>query len=445
MERKKNLKNMLRYVVPSVTALIVHSVYIIVDGFFVMKGVGEKALAAVTLSVPFLEALIALSMLLSVGAGIYISYYLGKGSKNTANTVLNTSLASLFLVSAVISISGIVFLKDLARILGADETMTELVCDYLKYLLYFSPALILSYALATFLRNDNKPGLGMIAMIFGGLANGILDYVFIFVFNMGIEGAGLATGLGPVFSILIMMPHFFLKKGDLYFRLSAFSFRYCKKILTAGIPAFITEYSLGIVTYLHNFVIIRILGEQGVAAYGIIGYVALIVLTFYLGISQGIQPLISMAYGAGKDRELKFYTRVSFIFAGIIGIVSTAVIIVFARPITEIFSGNNSELTAVTVYGLRIYSVNFILAGINILAISIFQSVQKVKTASVIAVIRSTVFVYAALMTLPVFFGNLGIWLSMPFAEAGAFLVILGICIFTLRDEKEKRAEHVIL
>ena len=197
-------------------------------------------------------------------------------------------MASLFLVSAVISISGIVFLKDLARILGADETMTELVCDYLKYLLYFSPALILSYALATFLRNDNKPGLGMIAMIFGGLANGILDYVFIFVFNMGIEGAGLATGLGPVFSILIMMPHFFLKKGDLYFRLSAFSFRYCKKILTAGIPAFITEYSLGIVTYLHNFVIIRILGEQGVAAYGIIGYVALIVLTFYLGISQAV-------------------------------------------------------------------------------------------------------------------------------------------------------------
>ena len=443
MESKKNLKNMLRYVIPSVTALMVNSVYIIVDGFFVMKGVGEKALAAVTLSVPFLEALIAVSMLLSVGAGIYISYYLGKGSKNTANTVLNTSLVSLLLVSAVISVFGIVFLKNLAYMLGADETMVELVCSYLKYLLYFSPALIFSYALATFLRNDNKPGLGMTAMIFGGLANGILDYVFIFIFDMGIEGAGLATGLGPVFSILIMLPHFFLKKGDLYLRLTAFSFRHCRKILTAGIPAFITEYSLGIVTYLHNFVIIRILGEQGVAAYGIIGYVALIVLTLYLGISQGIQPLISAAYGAGKERELKFYTKVSFILAGITGIISTIAVILSARLITEIFSGNNRELTAVTVYGLRIYSVNFILAGINILSVSILQSVQKVKTASVIAVIRSTVFVYAALLILPKFLGNSGIWLSMPFAETGTFLVIAAVYLLELHKEKKSRAEYM--
>ena len=443
MESKKNLKNMLKYVIPSVTALMVNSVYIIVDGFFVMKGVGEKALAAVTLSVPFLEVLIAVSMLLSVGAGIYISYYLGKGSKNTANTVLNTSLISLFLVSVLISVFGIIFLEKLAYILGADETMVELVCSYLKYLIYFSPALIFSYALATFLRNDSKPGLGMTAMIFGGLANGILDYVFIFIFDMGIEGAGLATGLGPVFSIIIMLPHFFLKKGDLYFRLTAFSFRYCKKIFTAGIPAFITEYSLGIVTYLHNFVIIRFLGDQGVAAYGIIGYVALIVLTFYLGISQGIQPLISMAYGAGKEKELKFYIRVSFIFAGIIGIISTTAVILFARPITEIFSGNNGELTAVTVYGLRIYSFNFVLAGINILAISILQSVQRVKAASIVAVIRSTVLVYAALLVLPKFLGSLGIWLSMPSAETGTFLVIAAVYLLALRKEKKSGTEHM--
>ncbi|MCP1224823.1 MATE family efflux transporter [Sebaldella sp. S0638] len=441
MERKKNLKNMLRYVIPSVTALMVNSVYIIVDGFFVMKGVGEKALAAVTLSVPFLEALIAVSMLLSVGAGIYISYYLGKGNKKTANTVLNTSVVSLLFVSVMISIFGIIFIKKLALILGADENMTELVCNYLKYLLYFSPALIFSYALATFLRNDNKPGLGMAAMIFGGLANGVLDYVFIFIFDMGIEGAGLATGLGPLFSIIIMLPHFFLKKGDLYFSVAAVSLKYCKKLFAAGMPAFITEYSLGIVTYLHNFVIIKVLGDQGVAAYGIIGYVALIILTLYLGISQGIQPLISTAYGAKKEKELKFYTKVSFVLAGIIGVVSTAAVMLFARPVVEIFSGNNTELTSVTVYGLRIYSINFILAGINILAVSIFQSVQKVKTASVIAVIRSTVFVYAALMVLPRIFGNLGIWMSMPFAEAGAFVVIMGIYFFTLKRERETAAE----
>lgn len=444
MEKKKNLMNMLRYVIPSVTALMVNSVYIIVDGFFVMKGVGEKALAAVTLSVPFLEALIAVSMLLSVGAGIYISYYLGKGNKKTANTVLNTSVVSLFLVSFMISFLGIIFIKNLAYLLGADENMTELVCNYLKYLLYFSPALIFSYALATFLRNDNNPGLGMAAMIFGGLANGILDYVFIFILGMGIEGAGLATGLGPVFSIIIMLPHFFLKKGDLYFRLQAFSFKYCRKIFTAGIPAFITEYSLGIVTYLHNFVIIKVLGNQGVAAYGIIGYVALIILTFYLGISQGIQPLISMAYGAGKEKELKFYTKTSFVLAGIIGVVSTAAVILFAKPIVEIFSGDNTGLTDVTVYGLRIYSVNFILAGINILAVSIFQSIQKVKTASIVAVIRSTVFVYAALMVLPRFFGSFGLWISMPFAETGAFLVIIGISFITFNKEKENKTEHVL-
>ena len=443
MEKKKNLKNMLRYVIPSVTALMVNSVYIIVDGFFVMKGVGEKALAAVTLSVPFLEALIAVSMLLSVGAGIFISYYLGKGNKKTANTVLNTSVLSLLAVSVMISIFGIIFIKNMAHILGADENMTELVCNYLKYLLYFSPALIFSYALATFLRNDNKPALGMAAMIFGGLANGVLDYVFIFIFDMGIEGAGLATGLGPVFSIIIMLPHFIFKKGDLYFDIYAFSFKYCRKIFAAGIPAFITEYSLGIVTYLHNFVIIKVLGDQGVAAYGIIGYIALIILTFYLGISQGIQPLISSAYGAKKEKELKFYTKVSFISAGIIGVISTIAIISAAHPLVEIFSGNNTGLTDLTVYGLRIYSVNFILAGINILAVSVFQSIQKVKTASVIAIVRSTLFVYAALMILPRFFGSSGIWLAMPAAEIGAFIVIAGIYFYTSGKERKSIKEHV--
>lgn len=439
MKRKKALSNIGRYVLPSVVALMVNSVYIIVDGFFVMKGVGEKALAAVTLSVPFLEALIAVSMLISVGAGIYISYYLGKKQNKTANEILNLSLGMLIGVSLIISVLGLIFIKKIAYFLGAGNEMTELVCDYLKYLLIFSPALILSYALATYLRNDNNPNLGMIGMIFGGLVNGVLDYVFIFVLDMGIEGAGLATGLGPVFSIIIMLPHFIFGKGALRLKLTKFSMKFFNKILMAGVPAFITEYSLGIVTYLHNAVIIKKIGEQGVAAYGIIGYVALVVLTLYLGTSQGIQPLISLSFGRKKEEELKSYMGISLILVILMGVVSTILVMIFSKQIVEIFSGDNIKLTKITVSALRLYSFSFIAAGINILIISILQSIQKSKTASLIAIIRSTVFVFAALKILPAIIGNTGIWIAMPVVEIITLLMIFS-GYFILKHKKKSVA-----
>ena len=189
MKNKKEISKAAEYIIPSIIALMVNSVYIIVDGFFVLNGVGEKALAAVTLCVPFLEVLIAVSMLISVGAGIYISYYLGAEKKNKANEVLNISLLMLIIISLGITVFGLMYMEKLAYLLGSNEEMLELVCSYLKYLVMFAPTLTLSYAFATYLRNDGKPKLAMTAMSLGGVLNIVLNYIFIFKFHMGVEGS----------------------------------------------------------------------------------------------------------------------------------------------------------------------------------------------------------------------------------------------------------------
>ena len=432
MKNKKEISKAAEYIIPSIIALMVNSVYIIVDGFFVLNGVGEKALAAVTLCVPFLEVLIAVSMLISVGAGIYISYYLGAEKKNKANEVLNISLLMLIIISLGITVFGLMYMEKLAYLLGSNEEMLELVCSYLKYLVMFAPTLTLSYAFATYLRNDGKPKLAMTAMSLGGVLNIVLNYIFIFKFHMGVEGSSLATGIGPLFSILIMLPHFIFKKGNLYFKIFQFNLNMCKKIFVSGIPAFLTEFSIGTITYLHNLVIIKILGEHGIAVYGIIGYISLIVLTLFLGTGHGIQPLAGIAYGAKKYKELKIYINIYFIFISVIGILSTLIVLIFAEPIIRIFSGENAVLTESTILPLKLYSLNFLTAGMNILVISILQSIRKSNLASVIAVIRSSVFIMVALYVLPKIAGEKGLWLAMPFAEI-ACLVLVGFILWRMK------------
>jgi len=221
-QSKSMFRLLLSYIIPGVAGLLFNSLYIVVDGLFVARMLGREPLAAVTVGVPVVEILLALSMLMSVGAGVMISNKSGRGQLKEAREIFNMSVRLLAVVSVLIAVVGLIFIRPIARMLGATPDIMDLVVEYLTYFLAFSPAFMFSYAMCTWLRNDSRPKLAMIAQIVGALSNVFLDWYFMGPLKMGIAGAAIATGLGPVFSILIMLPHFISKKGSLY-RLSLYN------------------------------------------------------------------------------------------------------------------------------------------------------------------------------------------------------------------------------
>lgn len=289
--KEKTATILIRYVVPQMIGLVFNSVYFIVDGVFIGRRLGDVALAAAGVAVPLVEFTIALSMLLSVGTGILISACMGRQgsraeSSREALWVFNFSLRVILAVSLALGLLSNLFILPLARFLGAGPAILADTLAYMRPFLLFSPFFILSFALSTLARNDGRPALAMWALTIGSLSNVLLDWVFMYPLNMGLAGAALATGLGPVFSVVILAPHFIRRggkaKGALYLkRMNSFyagtgagaetggvtpgAAKTLGKILSFGLPAFVSEFSIGLVTLLYNRAILQNgYGEKGV-------------------------------------------------------------------------------------------------------------------------------------------------------------------------------------
>ena len=241
-----------KYAIPQLIGLLFNSVYVIVDGVFIGHRLGRAAMAAAAVSVPFVEVLIALSMAVASGAGGVISGQLARGEREKALSVFHAAIFCAVGFGGIILVLGNAFIHPLAEALGATPQIHDEAVRYLWYLVTFSPFLLLSFLLGGLARNDGRPKLAMTALAVGSVSNILLDYVFMYPLNMGIAGAALATAIGPAFSVLILLPHFLLKKGSLYFSRPRSSLRDVRRILVLGFPSFIMEFTIGIVTFVYN-------------------------------------------------------------------------------------------------------------------------------------------------------------------------------------------------
>ncbi len=424
MYREKPSRLFVKYAIPQMIGLLLNSVYLIVDGMFIGNRLGRNAMAAAAVSVPMIEILIALSLAISVGASIIVSSSFGSGDKKKANQAFNLSLILAGVTAVVIAILGNVFIHQLSVSLGSTPDIMDEAITYLWYIVTGSPFLIFSFVLSSLARADNSPKLAMYALAIGAVSNIILDYVFLYPLNMGIGGAALATALGPVFSVLILLPHFIKKKGELKFAWPSLSFGLSKRILVLGAPSFIMEFSIGIVTLFYNISITRTgYGEIGLAAYLVIGYIALIILTVFLGIAQGIQPLVSYFHGRnehGRNTEL-----MSFLFKAVagFGIVLYGAVFLFAESFIAIFTPGDYDLIAFTHAKAGPYFSGFVFAGITILVITYLQSMQKTGPALVLSLLRSVILVPIFLFVFPALWGREAIWLALSAAELVTFIV----------------------
>ncbi len=418
----------MKYAMPQMIGLLFNSVYLIVDGIFIGNRLGRDAMAAAAVSVPLIEILLALSMAVASGAGILISSQLGRGERERAVRTFNTAILVAAGLGLFIIATGNLFLHPLARLLGSTPEIHASAIRYMGFVVTFSPFLIFSFLLGGLARNDGQPKLAMFALAFGSVSNIVLDYVFMYPLNMGIAGAALATAIGPVFSVLILLPHFLKKRGNLYFQKVAPRGYKVRQIAVLGFPSFLMEFTIGIVTFVYNAAIVRHgYGEIGLAAYLVIGYLMLIILTVFLGMAEGLQPVFSYFTGTGereRNREMRrFATRV-FLGTGIAGYI---LILLFAEHFFAIFNPGDTELIRFMTDKSVPYFSGFFLAGFNILMISYWQSTRNTKKALAVSLSRSVVWPLLLTFLLPLFVGREGIWYGHSLAEAVTALGIWGV------------------
>lgn len=416
-------KLFLNYLIPTVTGMLVMSLHIVIDGIFVGRGVGSDGLAAVNIAVPLFSFFIATGLLIGLGGATVVAIKFGEGNDEEACSIFTQSIVLIVIAVLIVMFLCQINLEKLAYALGANDRILFQVEGYMKNLLYFGLVYGLADALSCFVRNDGAPLLSMICMVVGAVINCALDYVFIFIFNWGVEGAALATGIGNTISTIILLMHFILKRGKLKFIKTSFNFSEIKRVLKVGFPSFLTEISMAVIICAHNLVLISITGELGVSAYSIISYINTLIILIFLGIAQAVQPIISFNLGAGEYKRVQESFKLAVRTAVIVGICSLFIGLLWGENMVKMFIENNTELIALATEGIKLYFINYLFMGFNIVVATYFQAIEKPKFSNIVTVCRGLLFVVAALLILPKLLNVNGVWLAVPTAELLTTLV----------------------
>ena len=329
----------LHFVAATVASLMVFSLYSIVDGLMVAKGVGEYAMAAVNLAVPFTNVLFSIGVIFAVGTSTIIAIYLGQNQGEKANSLFSQNIVLLTCIGLTISVLVFVFLEPFAVLLGAKGVTYQYTIDYLRGLAPFALCFIVSYNMEVLIKTDGYPRLAILTVITGCLANCVLDYIAIFILDWGVWGAAFATGLSQLLTCIIYLRHFLGGHNTFHFVKFRMDWGIYKRLIPLGFADGVTELCNGVMIFLFNRVILRCLGDDGLVCYTIIAYVNTLIINTMLGISQGSQPLVSYHYGKGDAAGYKKLLRYGFTAVGIMTAVIFAGVMIFAPQIAGIFLG----------------------------------------------------------------------------------------------------------
>ena len=421
---KKILKKFAKYVSLNILGMIGLSCYILADTFFISKALGANGLAALNFSISIYCIIQGLGLMIGIGGATRYTILRSKNRDKEAKKVFSNALTIGLIVSFILAIIGLIFSRKLSQILGADTDTINMSNIYLKTILCFSPFFISNNILLAFIRNDGDPRLSMAGMIVGSLSNIILDYIFIFPLSMGMFGAAFATCLAPIISIGVLSIHFIKRRNNFKLKLIKPNFKIVSKIISLGMSSFITEVSSGVVLMVFNLIILNISGNIGVAAYGIVANISLVIIAIFTGIAQGMQPLVSEGYGKKNKELMNGVLKYSIILSVFISIVIYIVANIFSKEIVAIFNSENiEELTTLAVNGIKIYFVGFIFVGINIISAAFLSGTSNVKPAFMISMLRGFVLLIPIAYILANIYNMNGVWISFVVAELLTFIV----------------------
>lgn len=425
---KQTDHNFTKYITLNVLGMLGLSGYILADTFFVSNRLGSQGLAALNLAISVFGLINGIGMMLGIGAATRYSICKAQNNHSKANQVYTIAITSGITIGIAFTLVGLLFSNELAQLLGADPETLSMCAVYLKTALSFSPFFILNHILIAFMRNDGNPKLSMAAMLVGSLSNIVLDYLFIYPFQWGMFGAAFATGLAPVIGLSVSSIHFFTKKNGFHFTRTKVSYKDLTDISGLGSAAFVNEFSSGVVLVVFNLLLMAFAGSLGVAAYGIIANLGLVSVAVFTGISQGIQPLISQAYGKNDMQTVKKIYQKAIFLGAVIGLLIYLMMLLFPSSIVSIFNREQDlQLQRMAEDGLRIYFIGFLFTGYNILTTSLLGAIAQPKASFFLSFFRGCIGIVAFVVLLAWMFGLYGVWLAFPIVE---FLtMIIGITI----------------
>ena len=421
---------LIRFVIPSVVMLIFTSIYGVVDGLFVSNFVGKTPFAAVNIIFPLMMILGGVGFMLGTGGTAIVAKTLGMGDKERANEYFTFIIAFTGGIGIAMAILAIIFIRPMAILLGAEGDMLEYAVRYGRIVLMGMPFFMLQNSFQNFFITAEKPKLGLAVTVAAGVTNMLLDALFIAVFKWGIEGAAAATALSQFVGGIVPILYFSAKNSStLRFCPTRGYWRMLLEACINGSSELLSNISSSVVTILYNYQLLRFAGEDGVAAYGAIMYVAFIFISIFIGFVIGIAPIISFHFGAENTDELKSLRKKSVNVVVLTGVAMTLIALALSIPLCKLFVGYDEGLYAIMFRGFIIYAFSYILTGFNIFGSSFFTALNNGVVSAIISFLRTLVFQISAILILPEIFMLDGVWFSVIACEIASAVVTVAFLV----------------
>lgn len=423
IEREFNFVTLLKFALPTIIMMVVSSLYSIVDSIFVSRIVGVDALSALNIVFPVISIIIALAVMLGTGGSAIIARQLGEKQPDKAKNSFTFIVIVGVVLGAIVMAIGLIFIKPIIYGLGSSELLYAYCYEYLRAFLFFTIPYILQLLFQAFFVTAGKPTLGMVLTITAGVANVILDYVFVAVFDFGVQGAAVATGMGSLIPAVVGILYFSRNAGTLRFVKPSWDSKVLKETCSNGSSEMVTNLAVAVTTFLFNIILMKYLGADGVAAVTIMLYVQFLLTAIFIGFSLGVGPVISYNYGAQNNKQLYKIYGICQKFVLICSVVMYLISTIFASLLITIFTAKGTNVYIIAQHGFKIFSISFLFAGINIFASALFTALSNGKVSAMISFMRTFVFIVISLFVFPKWFSVDGIWMAIPFAEVMTMIV----------------------
>lgn len=438
-----------KFAVPSVIAMLVNSIYNIVDQIFIGQGVGYLGNAATTVALPITTIALAVAMLIGAGGNAFAAIKLGEQKKDVAERTLGTVFFTMIIIGILMAVFGLIFLVPMLNLFGATENNLQYAIDYASIILIGIPFVLCGVGGSNFARTDGSPKIAMVSMVVGAVMNTILDPIFIFVFHWGVKGAAIATIMGQIATAIIIM-RYFVKSGNMRFKKEylRFDFPLLKASIALGVSSCITQVSSVFLQIVLNNSLVKygnmtdVGGDIALSAMGIVMKVSMILIAINIGIGTGAQPILGYNKGAGNYSRIQ---KTYILAAGVSTIVSVAgwvACVAFPQYIIAIFGNENAQFTSFAVMCLRIYMFGIFTSGFQMVTTSYFQATGQALKASVLSMLRQLIVLIPLILLLPLFMGLNGIIYSGPIADFVSAAIILVFAVIEIKKLNIKVAEE---
>lgn len=413
-----------RYVSQNILGMLGISAYVLADTFFISKAEGAAGITALNLVLPVYSVMFAIGSMIGVGSATRFNLLRARND-SAAEDYFSNAVVFAGLISLLFVLTGLLAPGKLLELLGADAEILNTGISYTRIFMVFAPFFMWNYIWNAFIRNDGAPSLAMAATLSSSLFNIVMDYVFMFPLGLGIKGAALATGISPIIGIAVCSLHFFSGENTIRFRIKLPSLGKLFHSCQLGVAAFVGEISSGVITFVFNTLLLRLAGNVGVAAYGVVANTAIVATSIFNGVSLGAQPLLSDFYGKGDKKSVKKVFRLALMLCLLLALVMLYVSYTLAEPIIGVFnSEHNQEMAAYAMKGMKIYFIGFFFAGVNIAGTGYLSATEAAFSAFLTSVMRGFVFITGCAFLLAQLFGINGVWAAFPTAEFLSGVVI---------------------